>query len=73
MISTMRLYVDATYALSVMAVVGIIFGFAAAGVTGDTQRGLQVAVAMFVVAGALLIFRLWRITRKGNRQPADPT
>lgn len=70
MVSTIRLYVDASYAIAVMATVGIISGFAAAGITGDTQRGLQVALAMFAVTGALLTVRLWRMTRNSERSPA---
>jgi membrane protein implicated in regulation of membrane protease activity len=70
MVSTIRLYVSASYAIAVMATVGILSGFAAAGMTGDTLRGLQVALAMFAVTGALLTVRLWRMTQKGERSPA---
>jgi membrane protein implicated in regulation of membrane protease activity len=70
MVSTIRLYVSASYAIAVMATVGILSGFAAAGMTGDTLRGLQVALAMFAATGALLTVRLWRMTQKGERSPA---
>jgi membrane protein implicated in regulation of membrane protease activity len=70
MVSTIRLYVSASYAIAVMATAGVISGFAAAGITGNTLRGLQVALAMFAVTGALLTVRLWRMTRKGERLPA---
>ena len=43
---------------------------AAAGITGNTLRSLQVALAMFAVTGALLTVRLCRMTRKGERLPA---
>jgi hypothetical protein len=55
-----------------MACVGILSGFATAATTGDTQRSLQVAVAMFAVTGALLTVRLWRIMRAAGLPPADP-
>jgi hypothetical protein len=66
MVSTVRLYVDASYATAVMALVGIIAGFATAGITGDTERSLQVALAMFALTGVVLAIRLWRITRKST-------
>ena len=58
---------DASYALAVMAIVGIVSGFAVAGITGNTERGVQVALAMFAVTGALLTVRLWRLTRRGGQ------
>ena len=70
MVSTIRLYVSASYAIAVMATAGVISGFAAAGITGNTLRGLQVALAMFAATGALLTVRLWRMTRKDERLPA---
>jgi hypothetical protein len=73
MVSTIRLYVDASYAIAVMATAGIISGFAATGLTGDTRRGLQVALAIFAVTGALLTVRLWRMTRKSERSPVGAT
>ena len=56
MVSTVRLYVDASYATAVMAFVGIVAGFATAGITGDTERSLQVALAMFALTGVVLGF-----------------
>lgn len=71
MVSTFRLYIDASYAIAIMAIVGILSGFATAAITGDTQRSLQVALALFALTGAFLIVRLWRITRKIGLPPAD--
>jgi len=65
MASTVRLYVDAAYAIAIMALVGIVAGSATAGITSDTERSLQVALAVFVLTGVFLTVRLWRITRKG--------
>jgi hypothetical protein len=71
MVSTVRLFVDASYAIVVMALVGIVAGFATAGITGDTERSLHVASAMFVLTGVFLTIRLWRITRKSGRPQVD--
>ena len=65
MASTVRLYVDAAYAIAIMALVGIVAGSVTAGITSDTERSLQVALAVFVLTGVFLTVRLWRITRKG--------
>jgi hypothetical protein len=74
MVSTVRLYIDASYAVAWMAFVGIVCGFVFAGFTGDTERSLQVALAMFALTGAVLATRLWRMTRKAKRavEPALP-
>lgn len=66
MVSTFRLYIDAAYAIAVMATTGVISGFATAAITGNTERGLQVALAVFALTGGLLAVRLWRITRKAS-------
>jgi hypothetical protein len=66
MVSTLRLYIDATYAVAVMTTSGIISGFATAAISGDTERGLQVALAMFALTGGFLAIRLWRATRKAS-------
>jgi hypothetical protein len=72
MAGTFRLFFDASYAIALMALVGILSGFATAGLTGDSQRSLQVAIAMFAVTGALLAIHLWRITRASALPPVDP-
>jgi hypothetical protein len=54
-----------------MAVVGIISGFATAGVTSDSQLSLQVALGMFALAGAVLAVRLWLVGRKMAQLPVD--
>ena len=73
MVSTFRLYIDASYAIAVMATAGVLSGFAAAAITGDTERSLQIGLAMFALAGAFLTVRLWRITRKPGLPPVDAT
>jgi NADH-quinone oxidoreductase subunit K len=52
MASTVRLFVDASYAIAIMALVGIVAGSATAGITSDTERSLQVGLAMFVLTVA---------------------
>ena len=71
MASTVRLYVDASYAIAIMALVGIVAGSATAGITNNTERSLQVAVIMFVLTGAFLTYRLWRITRRTGQPPVE--
>ena len=73
MASTFRLYIDASYAIAVMATVGILSGFATAAITGDTEGSLKVAIAMFALTGAFLTVRLWRLMRKSGLAPADAT
>jgi hypothetical protein len=63
MLDTVRLYVEATVAVAIMAMFAIISGFAAAGLTGDRQLALLVAAVAFVLAGIALTVRLWRMTR----------
>jgi hypothetical protein len=71
MVSTIRLYVDASYAIAIMAIAGIIAGFATAGITGDTGRSLQIALGIFALTGVALTVRLWRVTRKPSLPPVD--
>lgn len=71
MVSTVRLFFDASYAVAIMAVVGIISGFATAAVTSDSQLSLQVALGMFALTGAFLTVRLWRLGRKMGHLPVD--
>ena len=63
MIGTLRLFIDVSYAVTLMAFLGIAAGFVTATITSDTQRSLQVAIGIFALTGALLTIRLWRTTR----------
>jgi hypothetical protein len=71
MAGALRLFSDVSYALALMACAGIVSGFATAGLTGNSVRSLQMAIAMFAVTGALLTVRLWRTTRGLGLPPAD--
>ena len=73
MIGTLRLFIDASCALTLMASLGIAAGFVTATITSDTQRSLQVAIGIFALTGALLTIRLWRTTRGTGAPPVDPT
>ena len=73
MILTLRLFIGASYAVTLMAFLGIAAGFVTATITGDTQRSLQVAIGIFALTGALLTIRLWRTTRGTGSPPVDPT
>ena len=69
--NTVRLYFDATVAVAIMATLGVISGFVAAGLTGDRILALLVAGAVFVLTGAVLMVRLWRTMHK-PALPLDP-
>lgn len=71
MLDTVRLYVDAALAIAIMATIGVIAGFAAAAITGDRATVIAATGVAFVLTGAILIFRLWRLTRK-PAHPIDP-
>jgi hypothetical protein len=73
MVGVLRLFIDASFAILLMALLGTVAGFLAATITGDTQRSLQVAIGMFALTGALLTIRLPRTTRGTELPPADPT
>jgi hypothetical protein len=68
MVPILRLYFDAAVGVAIMAVLGIISGFAAAGITNDRTSIILTAAAVFVLAGVALVFRLWRMTRKPATQ-----
>jgi len=71
MIGTLRLFIDVSYAVTLMAFLGIAAGFVTATITSDTQRSLQVAIGMFALTGALLTIRLWRATRRLGSVPVS--
>jgi len=64
MVDTIRRYVDATVAVAVMALLGIMSGVVAAGLTGDSKLTVLAAVVAFVLTGVVLMVRLWRMTRR---------
>ncbi len=73
MVATIRVALEASQALALMALVGIVSGFATAALTNDTQRSLQVAVGMFAITGAMLSFRLRRLARETGSPPGNAT
>ena len=58
---TVQVYVEATIAFALMVTIGIIRG---AGVTGDRAFSFGAGLVMLAVSGAVLVARLWRMTRK---------
>jgi hypothetical protein len=64
MFDTARLYLDATLAFAIMAALGVISGFAAAAITGDRATVIVTIAAVFVLTGAVLVFRLWRMIKR---------
>ena len=73
MLDTVRLYFEATLAVAIMAILAIISGFAAAGLTGDRRLAFLVAAVAFVLTGIVLTMRLWRMTRMPITPPETPT
>jgi hypothetical protein len=61
---TVRVYFDAVMALALMAMSGIIAGFIAFAITGDRTLVMLVTGGAFILTGAVLVVRLWRLTRK---------
>ena len=71
-VATIRLYVDAAYAVLVMAVVSAVTGSVAAAFTGNTLRSLQVALAAFAATGMILTVRLWLVMRRRSAAEVVP-
>lgn len=63
MVSTARLYYDVTVALAFMGIAGVMSGFAAALFSSDRFLTILFTISAFVLTGAILLCRLWRITR----------
>ena len=62
-LDTVRLYLEATLAVAVMAMLGIISGFATVALTGDGRLAFFVAAVAFVLTAIVLTVRLWHMTR----------
>ena len=63
MLSTARLYLDTMLAVAIMAALGVIAGFAAAAITGDRAIVIGTISTVFVLTGAVIVFRFWRMTK----------
>jgi hypothetical protein len=68
MLSPVRLYVEGTLAVAIMATLAIIAGFAAAAITGDRTLVMLASAVVFLLAGLILAIRL----RGLAREPALP-
>ena len=71
MMSTVQLYLDATVAVATTTILGFASGVIAVALTGDLRLALLSAGAVFLLTGARLVVRLWRITRPVL--PLDPS
>lgn len=72
MLDTHRLYLEATMAVAIMALLGLISGLATIALTGAVQLAFPVAAVAFVLAGVVLTVRLWRMTRTPISPAAPP-
>lgn len=64
MLNTVRLLIDATVALAIMATLAAISALAAAAITDDRMLVIMTAGAVFTLAGAVALVRLWRMSQK---------
>jgi membrane associated rhomboid family serine protease len=69
--STIRLYLDAILAVAIMSALGVIAGFIAGAISGDRTVVIAATAAVFALTGAVLVVRLWRLTRK-PALPVEP-
>jgi hypothetical protein len=67
----LRLYLEATLAVGIMGVFGVVAAFIAAAITGDRVLVIAAAAAAFVLTGAVLTLRLRRMPQK-SALPLDP-
>jgi hypothetical protein len=70
---TVRLYLEATIAVAIMILLGIISGLATIALTGAVELAFPVAAVAFVVAGVVLMLHLWRMNRTPIPPAAPPT
>jgi VIT1/CCC1 family predicted Fe2+/Mn2+ transporter len=56
---TLRHYVDASIAVAIMLTLGVMAGLVAFGVTDDRSAIAVTTVAVFLLTGAVLLFRGW--------------
>ena len=68
MLGTVRLYIEGTLAVAIMATLAIISGFAVAAITGDRTLVMATAAVVFFLSGLVLAIRLWRMAK----EPALP-
>jgi hypothetical protein len=71
MVDNLRLYVEAIVAVGIMGVLSVVAAFVAAAITGDRMLVIAAAAAAFVITGAVLMLRLWRMPQK-SVLPLDP-
>ena len=71
-LDTVRLYLEATVAVAIMAMLGIISGFATVALTGDGRLAFFVAAVAFVLTAIMLTVRLWRMTRMPTASAEPP-
>jgi hypothetical protein len=63
MLSPVQIYAEATIAVALTAMIGVISAFITAAATGHRALGISGGLIMLVLTGALLTARLWRLTR----------
>ena len=72
MLTTIRLYYDATVAVALTAVFAIVIALIAAVIVGSNTPNVSVAVIVFVLTCPILLFRLRRGWPNISDEPRNP-
>jgi len=64
-------YIDAVIAVAIMLTLSVIAGFLAFGVTDDRPAIAVTMLAVFLVTGAVLLYRVW-LTSSSAVRPKEP-
>jgi hypothetical protein len=64
-------YIDAAIAVAIMLTLSVIAGFLAFGVTDDRPAIAVTMLAVFLVTGAVLLYRVW-LTSSSAVRPKEP-
>jgi hypothetical protein len=68
---TLRDYIDASIAVAIMLTFGVIAGFLAFSITDNRSAIAITIVAVFLLTGAVLLFRVWLLPSSSVR-PKEP-
>jgi archaellum biogenesis protein FlaJ (TadC family) len=69
--ATIRFYYDATIAVALSIVFALVVALIVAVIAGGNAPSSSVAITVFVLAGAMLLFRVRRGWHRSASRPAD--
>jgi hypothetical protein len=64
-----HLYIEAAIGVATMVVLGFLSGFVAGALSGDRSIIIAASAAGFLLAGAVVTVRLWRMARQTAEPP----